>query len=261
MSDQSVALWPRAEAVVFDMDGLLVDTEQIWGRIQAAVFDELGVDVRPWLGSGLVTGMRADEAVALFRERLGFAGPSDTEIAARIIDGVIDAIPGGARMLPGALESLDWCSRNGLAVALASGSVEPVIEAVLERFGWRDRFAVVVSAAAVERGKPHPAVLLLTAQELGVDPVRCVVVEDALNGCIAAKAARMRVIAVPEPGTEGDPRWVLADVVLRSLGEFTGPEVAALLGLAPPDRGDADDLDPARYTSSPAGASPSKARR
>ena len=81
-------------------------------------------------------------------------------------------------------------------------------------------------------GKPHPAVLHLTAARLGVEPVRCVVVEDALNGCIAAKAARIRVVAVPEPGTEDDPRWVLADVVLGSLCEFAGPQVSTLLGLA-----------------------------
>lgn len=227
---------PRAEAVVFDMDGLLVDTEQIWGRIQTAVLDEIGVDVRPLLGGGLITGMRADEAVGVFRDLLGFAGPSDREIADRIVAGVVEAIPREARILPGALEALDFCEQSGLAVALASGSVEPVIDAVLARFGWRERFAVVVSASAVEMGKPHPAVLLLTAAQLGVDPVRCVVTEDALNGCVAAKAARMRVIAVPEPGTEADPRWVLADVVLGSLREFAGPEVAALLGLAPVGR-------------------------
>jgi sugar-phosphatase len=111
-----------------------------------------------------------------------------------------------------------------------------VIDAVLAHFGMRGRFAAVVSAAAVELGKPHPAVLLLTAELLGVDPVRCVVVEDAMNGCIAAKAARMGVVAVPEPGTGGDPRWVLADVVLDSLAEFAGPEVSALLGLTPVGR-------------------------
>ena len=236
MSDGSAAGGPPAEAVVFDMDGLLVDTEQIWGRVQASIFDEIGVDIRPLLGSGLITGMRADEAVGLFRERLGFAGPSDAELGARIVEGVLAAIPGEARILPGALGALDFCARHGLAVALASGSVEPVIDAVLARFDLRDRFAVVVSAAEVELGKPHPAVLLVTAERLGVDPVRCVVVEDALNGCIAAKAARMRVVAVPEPGTEGDLRWVLADLVLSSLDEFPGSEVAGLLGLAPAGR-------------------------
>lgn len=236
MSEEPGRPGPRAEAVLFDMDGLLVDTERIWGRVQSVVFDEIGVDVRPLLGGGLITGMRADEAVGLFRHRLGFTGPSDAELADRIVEGVVAAIPQEARLLPGALEALDFCAANGLTVALASGSVEPVIDAVLAHFGMRGRFAAVVSAAAVELGKPHPAVLLLTAELLGVDPVRCVVVEDAMNGCIAAKAARMGVVAVPEPGTENDPRWVLADVVLDSLGEFAGPEVSALLGLVPVGR-------------------------
>jgi len=218
------------------MDGLLVDTEKIWLHVHAAVFDEIGVDVRPLLGRGLTTGMRVDEAVGLFRGLLGFTGPSDSELAARVVDGVLAAIPGEARLLPGALESLDFCARNGLAVALASGSVAPVIDAVLARFELHDRFAVVVSAEAVEAGKPHPEVLLLTAAKLGTEPVRCVVVEDALNGCIAAKAARMRVVAVPESATACDPRWVLADLVLGSLVEFAGPEVSALLGLVPAGR-------------------------
>ncbi|MGD0743044.1 MAG: hexitol phosphatase HxpB [Acidimicrobiales bacterium] len=226
----------RAEGVLFDMDGLLVDTERIWRRVQTDVFDEIGVDVRPLLGIGLITGMRADEAVGTFREVLGFAGPSDAELTDRIVEGVVDAVPREARLLPGALEAIEYCEQNGLAVALASGSVDPVIDAVVEHLGIRDRFAVIVSAAAVELGKPHPAVLLLTAERLGVDAVRCVVVEDALNGCIAAKAARMRVVAVPEPGTECDPRWVLADVVLASLGDFAGREVSALLGLAQVER-------------------------
>ena len=89
-----------------------------------------------------------------------------------------------------------------------------------------------MSADRVALGKPNPAVLLLTAAEARVPANRCVVVEDALNGCIAALAARMRTIAVPEPTTDGDPRWVIADVVLGSLKEFdASPEVAALLGI------------------------------
>jgi len=224
---------PRAEAVIFDMDGLLVDTEPIWGRVQAEVLDEIGVDVRPFLGHGLITGMRADEAVALFRERLGFVGPNDDELARRIIEGVERAIPTEAKLLDGAEEALDFCDRNGLLVSLASGSVEPVIDAVLDRFDLRKRFAAVVSAERVPLGKPHPAVLLLTAEEMSVDPIYCVVVEDALNGCIAAKAARMRAVAVPEPGTEDDPRWVIADLVLDSLRQFESPDVAALLGVIP----------------------------
>ncbi|MGA8296971.1 MAG: hexitol phosphatase HxpB [Acidimicrobiales bacterium] len=215
--------------MIFDMDGLLVDTEPIWNRVQAEVLDTVGVDIRPLLGAGLITGMRADEAVALFRQRLGFDGSTDEKLADLVVQGVITAIPEEAKLFPGAAEALEYCEERGLALALASGSVDPVIEAVLDRFDLRRHFSVVVSAERVALGKPHPAVLLLTAEELGVDAGRCVVVEDAVNGCVAAKAARMAVVAVPEPGTEADPRWAMADVVLDSLRDFHSGAVDALL--------------------------------
>lgn len=217
-----------AAAAIFDMDGLLVDTEPIWNRVQAEVLDTVGVDIRPLLGWGLITGMRADEAVALFRQRMGFDGPSDAELADQIVAGVVEAIPTEARLFPGAPEALRFCESRGLLLALASGSTQEVIDAVLDRFDLRPHFQVVVSAERVPLGKPHPAVLLLTADELGVDARRCVVVEDAVNGCIAAKAARMAVIAVPEPGTETDPRWAVADLVLDSLFDLDSVPVAAL---------------------------------
>ena len=218
-----------ATAVIFDMDGLLVDTEPIWNRVQAETLDRVGADIRPLLGAGLITGMRADEAVALFRQRLGFDGATDSELAEAIVRGVIAGIPSEARLFPGAVGALEFCEARGLKLALASGSVTPVIDAVLDRFDLREHFDVVVSAERVPLGKPHPGVLLATAEELGVDARRCVVVEDAVNGCIAAKAARMTVIGIPEPGTEDDPRWAIADLVLDSLVEFPSAPTAALL--------------------------------
>ena len=140
-----------------------------------------------------------------------------------------ERIPDGARLFPGAVEALEFCEARGLPLALASGSVTAVIDAVLDRFDLRRHFSVVVSTERVPLGKPHPAVLLLTAEELGADPRRCVVVEDAVNGGIAAKAARMAVVGIPEPGTEGDPRWAVADLVLESLVDFPSASVAALL--------------------------------
>ncbi|MGB9112563.1 MAG: hexitol phosphatase HxpB [Acidimicrobiales bacterium] len=229
MSLDSAPATTSAAAVIFDMDGLLVDSEPIWNRVQAEVLDSVGVDIRPFLGQGLITGMRADEAVALFRRRFGFAGPTDAQLAAAIVRRVVEEIADGALLFPGALEALEFCEARGLSLALASGSVMEIIEAVLDRFDLRRHFPVVVSAERVPLGKPHPGVLLLTAEELGADPLRCVVVEDAVNGCIAAKAARMAVIGVPEPGTEGDPRWAIADVVLESLVDFPSAPVAALL--------------------------------
>jgi len=221
-----------ATAAIFDMDGLLVDTEPYWRGVEIAVLDELGVDGRPLIGHGLTAGMGIGEAVAFFRSRLGWVEPTDDEVARRIVAGVVAAIEQGAQLKEGAIEALDLMAAHGLVLALASGSGMVVIDAVLDRFGLRSRFATIATALHDPLGKPHPGVLLRTAGTLGVDPTECVVLEDSLNGCIAAKAARMRVIAVPEEHNRQDPRFVLADLVLSSLAELGGERLEELLGFA-----------------------------
>lgn len=222
---------PAARAAIFDMDGLLVDTEPFWRDVEAGVFDALGADVRPLLAHGLTAGMRVDEVVAFFRERLGIAGDDDDAVSARIVTGVVAAIEAGATLKPGALDALDLLAGRGLTLALASGSGMAVIDAVLDRFGLRDRFAVVATALDDPLGKPNPAVFLRTAARLGVEPPECVVLEDSLNGCIAAKAARMRVIAVPEAHNRADGRFVIADLRLESLTELSSVDLDGLLGV------------------------------
>jgi sugar-phosphatase len=224
--------YPPARAAIFDMDGLLVDSEPFWRDVEVEVFAAIGVDIKPLLTTGLTMGMRVDEVVAFFRQRLEFRGPDDTEVISRIVDGIVDAIWTEAELLPGAVEAIDYLAGHGLAIALASGSTPPVITAVLERFELADRFAVVCSAIDDRLGKPHPAIFLRTAEALGVDPLECVVLEDSLSGCIAAKAARMRVITVPDARFDGDGRFNIADVRLGSLWEIGSENIAALLGLS-----------------------------
>ncbi|HTX00255.1 MAG TPA: HAD-IA family hydrolase, partial [Acidimicrobiales bacterium] len=110
----------------------------------------------------------------------------------------------------------------------------PVIDAVLDRLGLRNRFAVIATAADDLFGKPHPSIFLRTAELVGAAPERCVVIEDSINGVIAAKAARMRVVAVPPAGLRGDARYAIADVQLPTLEQIGSAEVVELLGLAPP---------------------------
>ena len=118
---------------------------------------------------------------------------------------------------------------GGAALLPAPGPMA-VIDAVLDRFEVRDRFACVVTALDDPLGKPNPAVFLRTAACLGVEPLECVVLEDSFNGCVAAKAARMRVIAVPEAHNRGDERFVIADLRLGSLAELGEVDLDALLG-------------------------------
>jgi mannitol-1-/sugar-/sorbitol-6-/2-deoxyglucose-6-phosphatase len=215
-----VASFPPARAVIFDMDGLLIDSEPFWRSVEIAVFAGHGVDISPLLGRGLTMGMRVDEVVGFFRSRLGFTQPSDEALVIEIVAGIVERIHAEGRLMPGALEAIALCEAAGVPIALASGSTWPVIDAVLESTGLAGRFAVVSSAEDDVLGKPHPAILLRTAAALGVDPIECVVLEDSLNGCIAAKSARMRVIAVPDAAARDDPRFAIADLVLSSLNEL-----------------------------------------
>ncbi len=227
---------PPVRAAIFDMDGLLVDSEPIWSAVTRELMAELGADVATVLDTGLTKGMRVDESIALFRTLAPFPGAGDPEaeaaLAQRIVRGVAMAITAGAQLMPGALGALDRLADAGLVLALASGSVPAVIDAVVDRFALRERFAVIRSASGVPLGKPHPEVFLETAAALGLPPAACAVIEDSLNGCIAAKAAQMRVIAVPAPAERDDPRFALADIVLDSLEAIGSPEVAELLGVA-----------------------------
>jgi sugar-phosphatase len=229
----TVGHYPPALGAIFDMDGLLVDSEPYWRSVEVDVFAEIGVDITPLLGSGLTMGMRVDEVVAFFRSRLDWHGTADAVIVERIVERIVAAIWESAELMPGAAEAIDLFRGSGIALALASGSVPPVIDAVLDRFALRDRFVVVSSAVDDVLGKPHPAIFLRTAAALGLDALECVVLEDSINGCIAAKAARMRVIAVPDPRFSGDGRFAIADVRLSSLLELGDERVLDVLGRAP----------------------------
>jgi sugar-phosphatase len=214
---------------VFDMDGLLIDSEPIWREVHREVFAELGVDLAGWPGV-ITTGMRVDEVVAMRRALHDWGEVADDVVTERITRRVAERIAGRAEILPGAVEAIDWCRARGLSVGLATGSTWTVLDVVLESFGLAGRLDAVVSAADELLGKPHPAVFLTAATKLGVHPSDCLAFEDSLNGVIAAKSARMRVVAVPAGSSIGDERLVLADVRLASLAEIDDGQVAELAG-------------------------------
>lgn len=212
------------------MDGLLVDSEPAWRAVHREVFAELGVRLEDW--PTLVTaGMRVDEVVALRRTYHDWGSPTDLEVVASITGKVAERLAADAVLLPGAIEAIDWCRGHGLAVALATGSTWAVLDAVAKRFELRRHLDALVSAEDVQLGKPHPAVFITAAAAIGVEPTDCLAFEDSLTGLIAAKAASMRVVAVPRGASVGDPRMILADVLLDSLLDIGDGRVAALAGV------------------------------
>lgn len=204
----------RMRAAIFDMDGLLIDSEPLWRLSEIEVFGTVGLELTDEQCKE-TTGLRIDEVVAVRHAQQPWSEPSCEVITARIVDRLIELVRERGEPLPGAREAIARCQEQGLALALASSSPRRIIDATLERLELS--FPVIASAEDDRYGKPHPAVFLRTAELLGVPPTECLVFEDSVNGVIAAKAARMTVIAVPE---HPDPRFAIADRVLDSLLDY-----------------------------------------
>lgn len=208
-------------AVLFDMDGLLVDSEPLWQRAEMEVFGAAGLALGP-ADCRRTTGLRIDEVVAFWRAaRPAWAPPEDgAALTERIVDRVISLVEAEGALCPGAREAVAFFAAAGLPLGLASSSPLRLIEAVLARFSLRGAFQAVQSAQHEPLGKPHPAVYLRAAALLQAPPSACLALEDSPSGVIAAKAARMTCIAVPTPEDRTNRRVLAADLVLGSLEEI-----------------------------------------
>ena len=207
-------------AALFDMDGLLVDSEPLWREAEVLVFTSYGVPLREE-HCATTSGLRLDEVVAHWKAHFDFWAVSDGVIVARIVDTVVGLMRAKVRAKPGVQQVLDRVHARGWQVALASSSASRIIDAAIDTLALGPRFHARISAQGLEHGKPHPAVFLEAARTLGVSPTSCVVFEDSMFGVVAAKAARMACIAVPDDHQKGDPRYVLADATLDTLSLVT----------------------------------------
>lgn len=209
---------PSPQALIFDMDGVLIDSEPLWHEAEIAAFAEAGL-VLTSDDCLRTTGLRVDETVAYWCERHPGLEPHRDRLVTSILDLLVELVARKGRLKPGVREVLDRAQRGGVRLALASSSPYRVIHGVLGAFRL-DAFEVVHSAEEEERGKPDPAVYLTAARKLGVEPKSCVALEDSSNGLLSAKAAGMRCIVVPEPALREDPRFAAADVLAGSLDEI-----------------------------------------
>lgn len=209
-------------AAIFDMDGLLIDSEPLWEQAELDIFSTLDIDLSRREELPDTLGLRIDQVVRMWYETLPWSGPTQQEVTKRVIDRALGLVEETRPLLPGVENALQLCQRSGLKIALASASPLYMLERVLEMFNIRSYFEILASAESLPYSKPHPQVYLDAAARLGVDPLNCVTLEDSFNGMVATKAARMRSIVVPDAEYAADPRWALADVKLTSLTELTG---------------------------------------
>jgi sugar-phosphatase len=206
-------------AIIFDMDGLLVDSEPLWRIAEIETLSVVGVPITEE-DAVQTTGLRTDEVVELWYARYPWPDPPKKAIEAQIITRLIALTRERGQVMPGVRETLETVSGAGYPLAIASSSSSEIITAVLDTFGIAAYFQVAQSAEHEPYGKPHPGVYIEAARRLNVAPWRCLAFEDSPNGVIAAKAARMRCIAVPDPALQNDRRLQAADLILPSLAEF-----------------------------------------
>jgi sugar-phosphatase len=205
--------------VLFDMDGLLLDTESLWGLSMWAVADKHNIRIAPDRFAE-TTGLRIHQVTEHWARHYPWQGADANAVAEEILDDIIERAKTHGRIMPGVEKLLTQLEDAGFRIGLASSSPSRMIEALLRHYILWDRFRSVVSAEGLEWGKPHPAVFLKCAEELEAKPFECLVLEDSVNGCIAGKAALMKVVAVVEERFWEDPRFAIADLKIRSLEDL-----------------------------------------
>ncbi|WP_088211902.1 hexitol phosphatase HxpB [Shewanella sp. Shew256] len=197
------------QAVIFDMDGVLIDSEPLWQRVEYEVLSALGVPVTIETIQQ-TTGLRIDQCVDYWYHKAPWANYDNAKVSKAIVNKVAEEILITGEAMQGVQQAMEYCQAKGLKIGLATSSFYTIIEAVLSKLGLSDKFMAVQSAEGLTYGKPHPEVYLNCAAALGVDPRYCLAIEDSFNGLIAARAANMQTVAIPAPEQRGEAKWIVA---------------------------------------------------
>jgi sugar-phosphatase len=218
----------KTTTAIFDMDGLLIDSEPLWYEAAQECLNKFGITMR---GEQYVetTGLRTKEFLhhwfGVFDIDLAHIPSAEKEITDLVIAKVMDS----GTMMEGVFETMELVRQTSLKVGLASSSPLALINAVLDKTNMHHFFSAICSAEFLPYGKPNPQVFINCAIELGSHPSSCICFEDSFNGMIAAKAARMKCVVVPHPEQYHQERWNIADLKLNSLRALTAKDFNALL--------------------------------
>jgi len=206
------------KAVIFDMDGVLIDSEPLWRKSMIEGFASIGVLITEE-DCKKTTGNRLKEVVEYWFEKLDILDFLPTEIEHRIINMLVKLINKEGKAISGVIEVINFCNNKNIKIGLATSSSNQLMEAVLEKLKLKNTFKCSISAENMKYGKPHPEVFLICASQLQISPLECIVIEDSINGVIAAKAAFMRVIALPEQENINNDKFSIADYKLNNMQE------------------------------------------
>jgi len=203
---------PTLQAVLFDMDGLLVDTEPLWYEVESGVMSSLGGRWREEDQAACLGGTLAATADYMLRGSAGRLPPA--EVADRLLVGMAERLRGGVELRPGARRLLDGLAEAGVRTGLVSSSYRRLVDAVLDQLA--EAFAVTVAGDEVAHNKPDPEAYLTAAAALGADPATCVVLEDSPTGAAAGVAAGCPTVLVPSvPGLAPPGEWLVIESLER----------------------------------------------
>jgi mannitol-1-/sugar-/sorbitol-6-/2-deoxyglucose-6-phosphatase len=209
------------KAVIFDMDGVLIDSEPYWRLAMIKGFKEVGLNFTDE-DCRQTTGMRLKEVIEFWFQRHSITQFSVVDTNSLILDYLTEFIEKDGKEMLGVSELLNYLKANNYKIGLATSSDERFMNTVVTKLKLSVYFDAIVSAQKLQYAKPHPDVFLKCAEALGVLPQQCLVIEDSVNGVIAGKAASMRVIAVPEKEFRAKNEFKIADKLVENLGEVKG---------------------------------------
>jgi len=205
--------------VIFDMDGLLIDSEPLWEEAATEAFARFGIHLSAEEYM-ITTGLRTREFVTWWLTKSGIDEKEFESVENEIITGIMLRIKTRAVIMPGVDQVIGLFRSRDFRIGVASSSPQQLIDLVMDMSGIGSYVHATASAEHLPYGKPHPQVYLDCARSLGTVPTACICFEDSFNGMIAAKAARMKCVVVPHPSQARQARWGAADLQLSSLLNF-----------------------------------------
>jgi sugar-phosphatase len=207
------------EAVIFDMDGVLIDSEPLWKIAMEEVFTSLGSKLTK-ADFQKTVGLRIDEVIHFWNATEKWGVIDESKVAEDIISKMEVLIRNNPFPLEGVIETLQFLKSKDLKIGLATSSSKRLINSVLDALNIQNIFDFTSSAEDESHGKPHPAVYLSVAKALNVSPTKCLVIEDSFNGVISGLAARMKVVCIPEKTHFPNPKLELADFKFETMHQL-----------------------------------------
>lgn len=207
------------KAVIFDMDGTLIDSQPIWYQVSTDFFQQNGFPVT--MDDMIkLTGSPVAKLVDYVLQTHGQKDKERAQLIMGLMDYAVSEILAAKPLMPNVKDVLAQLKQQGIKMAVASASPRNMLQGIVDSCGIAEYFDYLASAEELDYNKPHPAVYLHAAQQLGVNPTECFAVEDSVLGMISGKAATMKTVVIPAQAEWDDPRWTLADFKLTNIAEL-----------------------------------------